>query len=232
LKRIAVFSDIHGNLEALEAIIKDIDRNNIDEVIYLGDIIGIGPKPKECLDIIMNSRIKMVKGNHEVYQADDFWFNNTTQNEIEHRKWIKGLLNEKELEFIENLPMEIEELINGNLFTFSHFFLNKEKAYFEPLNILGDERIFEVANNTNTDYMFMGHSHDPFQISNHGLFTCVGSSGIRRDNKTFYTIIETLEKSVRITKKVLEYDKNKFEETLKSIDYPDKELIMKSFYGL
>ena len=75
--KIAIFSDVHANYQATKAILDDINKNSFDEVICLGDIIGIGPKPKECLDIIMNSRIKMVKGNHEVYQADDFWFNNT-----------------------------------------------------------------------------------------------------------------------------------------------------------
>ena len=54
------FSDIHGNKEALTAIIEDIKKENIDEVICLGDTIGIGPNPKECLDLIINNNIKMV----------------------------------------------------------------------------------------------------------------------------------------------------------------------------
>ncbi|MBR3661555.1 MAG: metallophosphoesterase family protein [Bacilli bacterium] len=58
--RIAIFSDIHGNKEALTAIIEDIKKENIDEVICLGDTIGIGPNPKECLDLIINNNIKMV----------------------------------------------------------------------------------------------------------------------------------------------------------------------------
>ena len=65
MKRIAIFSDIHGNLQALESILSDIERNSIDEIIYLGDIIGFGPNPKECLDLIMKSRVKMVKGNQK-----------------------------------------------------------------------------------------------------------------------------------------------------------------------
>ena len=70
MKKIAIFSDIHGNLQALKSIIEDIDKENFDEVICLGDIVGVGPNPKECLDLIMDSKIKMVKGNHEIYQID------------------------------------------------------------------------------------------------------------------------------------------------------------------
>lgn len=65
--KIAIFSDIHGNLQALESIIKDIKEKQIDNVYCLGDVIGIGPNPKECLDIIIKNNINMVLGNHELY---------------------------------------------------------------------------------------------------------------------------------------------------------------------
>ena len=67
MKRIAVFSDIHGNAPVLEAIIKDIKVNNIDEVICLGDTLGLGPLPGECIDLIIDNNIYMVLGNHELY---------------------------------------------------------------------------------------------------------------------------------------------------------------------
>ena len=233
MKRIAVFSDIHGNLEALEAILNDIERNNIDEVIYLGDVIGFGPNPKECLDLIMDSRIKMVRGNHEIYQFnDDLYYNHLTEDERHHRDWIKNQLNEKEKDFINNVPMTIEELVDGKLFTFSHFFFNEDKTYFQPLNILGDKRIFDVAKSLETDYMFFGHSHDAFQIDNDGLFTCVGSSGCTNKNITFYTIIEVVDKSVKITKKDIIYDRKTFEKKIKNDDYPDIERIRTTYFGL
>ena len=53
--RIAIFSDIHGNREALTSIIEDINNQNINEIICLGDTIGIGPNPKECMDIIIDN---------------------------------------------------------------------------------------------------------------------------------------------------------------------------------
>lgn len=232
MKRIAVFSDIHGNLDALESILNDIEKNNIDEIIYLGDVIGIGPNPKECLDRIMNSRIKMVKGNHEIYQFNEYLYNNhLTDNEKKHRDWIKDQLDEKELDYINNLPMTIEELIENKLFTFSHFFFNEDKTYYQPLNILGDERIFDVSRSLETDYMFIGHSHGAFQINNEGLFTCVGSSGCTKKNITFYTLVEVLDKSVRITKKEIEYDRKSFEKKMKE-DYPDIERAKRDFFGL
>ena len=232
MKRLAVFSDIHGNLEALESILNSIERNSIDEVIYLGDVIGIGPNPKECLDLIMDSRIKMVKGNHEIYQLNEDLYNNyLPDNEKAHRDWVKAQLDDKEIDYITNLPMTIEELIDSKLFTFSHFFFDETREYFQPLNILGDKRICDVAKSLETDYMFFGHSHDAFQINNDGLFTCVGSSGCRKNNITFYTIVEIEDKSVRITKKEIEYDRKQFEKKMKE-DYPDIERAKSNFFGL
>ena len=233
MKKIAVFSDIHGNLQALTSIIEDIDKDTYDEVIYLGDIIGIGPNPKECLDIIIDSNIKMVKGNHEIYQTNEELAKELlSDNEKEHRNWIHDELNEKELDYLKSLPMEYEELINGKLFTFSHFFLNKEKDYFESLKILGDRQVFDISNDIETDYMFIGHSHDPFQISNTSLITCVGSSGCRKNNSTFYTTIEIDSTNVRITKKEITYDRKSFEKELKNKEYPDKERVADNFFGI
>ncbi len=57
-KRIALISDIHGNLEALESILEDIKTKNIDEIICLGDTIAIGPNSKECIDLLIENNVK------------------------------------------------------------------------------------------------------------------------------------------------------------------------------
>ncbi len=233
MKKIAIFTDIHGNLQALESIVEDIDKDIFDEVIFLGDVVGFGPNPKECLDILIDSNIKVVKGNHEIYQTDELVANTLlSDNEKEHREWIHSKLSREELEYLNKLPMEIEELIEGKLFTFSHFFLNNNKDYFESLNILGDNKVFEVSNKQETDYLFVGHSHDPFQINNSKLVTCIGSSGCRKNNSTFYTILEVDSNNVRITKKEINYDRKAFEKEIKNNDYPDRERVAEIFFGI
>ena len=112
--KIAVFSDIHANLQALEAILKDIKENNFDEIYFLGDVLSKGPNPKECLELIMNNNINMTLGNHELYflrgvEIDDM----ISDIEKEHQKWIKEQLNEKHKEYLEKLPLEIVKDIEG-----------------------------------------------------------------------------------------------------------------------
>lgn len=235
MKRIAVFSDIHGNLQALKCILKDIEKEKIDneDVYYLGDIIGFGPCPKECLDLLIKSKFKAVKGNHEIYQVDNRIKNALlSDNEKSHRDWVRSQLNKEELEYIKNLPMSIEELIYGQLFTFSHFFLNKKSNYFESLTILNDNTAYDVANAIETDYMFIGHCHDDFQIHSERLVTCGGSSGCTVDQSTFYLIVEIEGYNIKIIRKELNYDRKAFERDLLKKDYPERNTLAENFFGI
>jgi len=74
--RIAVISDIHSNLEAAEAVFKDIiDEQNVDRVVCLGDTIGYGADPEACLDLVIENCDHVLGGNHEYGVLDeDFWF--------------------------------------------------------------------------------------------------------------------------------------------------------------
>ena len=73
--RRALISDIHGNWEALEAVLADIEQQNIDEILCLGDIIGYGPNPRECLDTVMEIARITILGNHDqavLFDPDGF----------------------------------------------------------------------------------------------------------------------------------------------------------------
>jgi len=63
--KFAVFSDVHGNLEALEAVLADIAAERVQEMICLGDIVGYGPNPAECIEMIRCLSCSVVMGNHD-----------------------------------------------------------------------------------------------------------------------------------------------------------------------
>jgi predicted phosphodiesterase len=66
LMRIAVISDIHSNLHALEAVLADIDAEAPDEIWCLGDVVGYGPRPNECADIVRERAAVVLVGNHDL----------------------------------------------------------------------------------------------------------------------------------------------------------------------
>jgi len=114
MEPIAVISDIHSNTEALQAVLEDIDARGIREIICLGDTVGYGPEPCQCLDLIMsNCRISLM-GNHDfavMYEPDNFnlgaenacfWTRRMLEREqdpeVRRRRW----------EFLGTVPLKAE----------------------------------------------------------------------------------------------------------------------------
>ena len=231
--KIAVFSDIHGNYQATKVILDDIKKNNYDKVICLGDIIGIGPKPKETLELILNNDIDIVLGNHELYylKGIDIDKNIVEDSEKEHHRWIHECIKDIPKEKL-NYPLSKEININGKKLVFQHYMLNSNDYPFESISIKDTEGLENYCENMTPDYMFVGHEHRPFEIhKNNKNIICVGSSGCVRDNKTFYTIIK-IDDDIKITKKELEFDREGFINDLKSYKYPDQEFIFKNILGI
>lgn len=106
-KKLAVISDIHGNLEALLAVLSDIDRLDLDTVVCLGDNIGYGPDPDQVLTILRSRNIPSLMGNHEWGLVDEtslFWFNPQARRSLMQNK---QLLSEESLTYLKLLPVNM-----------------------------------------------------------------------------------------------------------------------------
>ena len=230
--KIAIFSDIHGNREALTSIIEDIKKENINEIICLGDTIGIGPNPKECMDILINNNVKSVLGNHELYflkgtEIDD----EMSENEIKHQNWIKEQITDKQKEYLEKCSLNIEKVLNGKKILFEHFLIDynsKDQYPFHDLKIVKDDSIKEIMESLDYDLILIGHEHKDFSVKNK-LYD-IGSSGCRKDNTTRYAILDTDTFNIEIKK--LKYDRESFEKALLKVNYPDRDVIAKWFFGI
>ncbi|MGD2185499.1 MAG: metallophosphoesterase family protein [Desulfobacterales bacterium] len=99
-KKIAIISDIHGNMEAFEQVLTDIEKFNVDAVISLGDNIGYGPEPDRVIKYIKKHHISSVLGNHELAIIEPTylsWFNVAAKRSLEK---TLTLLSEPSIEFI------------------------------------------------------------------------------------------------------------------------------------
>ena len=232
---VAVFSDIHGNKEALLAILDDIKKKKIKNIICLGDTIAIGPNPKECLDLIIKEKIPMVLGNHELYyllgtQIDDEF----DEAKERHYEWIRKLLKEDYRDYLSKCPMEIVINCLNKKVCFQHYLFNPKKNDPYPFAELD---AFENNNHeldmVDSDYLFIGHDHYASEHTFHNKkIYVVGSSGCTKDNQTFYTLLKINDDILKFEKIYLPYNRIKFEKFLRDIDYPDKEEIQKIFFGI
>jgi len=104
MARYAIISDIHGNLHALEAVLHEIESMRIREIICLGDIVGYGPNPRECLDLVMSTCRQTIRGNHDeaaVNPAVASSFNGSAKTAI---LWTRSILLKRHLDLLRLLP--------------------------------------------------------------------------------------------------------------------------------
>src|SRR5438034_738828 len=163
----ALISDIHSNLEGLTAVLDDIAKNNVSEIYCLGDIVGYGPNPRECIDLAMQCQL-VILGNHDqgaMFDPDGFnppaeraifWTRSQLEASGENR-----VKREKRWEFLSERPRTHKE--NGHLFVHGSA-RNPLNEYVFPEDIYNQrkmDRIFSLVEK----YCFQGHTHVP------GVFT-------------------------------------------------------------
>ncbi|UQZ36258.1 metallophosphatase family protein [Paenibacillus sp. PK3_47] len=112
MEQIAIISDIHGNLTALQAVLADIRSRNISRIFCLGDIVGKGPSSDLAVDLVRTHCEKVVRGNW-----DEFI---TGTDELDMIKWHRSLLGEERLDYLASLPFCIEFRMSGKLIRLFH----------------------------------------------------------------------------------------------------------------
>ncbi len=88
--RRAIISDIHANLAAIEAVLADIETQNVDSIYCLGDVIGYGPDPRECLKLSVNLDLNLMGNHEEAVLFEPIGFNPKARVAIE---WTKAQLS-------------------------------------------------------------------------------------------------------------------------------------------
>ena len=117
--RIAVISDIHGNLYALREVLEDIDNQNIDSIICLGDLVGYGPHPNEVIALIKRRNILCLKGNYDASVVDnDYTYIRDTDINSFSLPWTVEELRTSNRYYLDNLPDDISMNVCGKSIKF------------------------------------------------------------------------------------------------------------------
>ncbi|MEZ4359599.1 MAG: metallophosphoesterase family protein [Kofleriaceae bacterium] len=207
--RIAIFSDVHANIEALAAVFEAYKSEKIDKYVCIGDVVGYGASPNECCDLIRDKAAYTILGNHDAAVAgrmDYSYYYDAARAALDmHAR----LLSPENMKWLRSLPYEVRE---GDV----HF------CHGSPINLEEFEYIFSVEQATRCleiwdqlgTVTFIGHSHlcksfaltreDVFEVvankfsirPDHRYIISVGSVGQPRDydNRASYTIYDTEER--------------------------------------
>ncbi len=179
--RIAILADIHANYQALQAVLCDIDQQNISEIISLGDNIGYGPQPDEVVGELMARNIFSVTGNHELSLHDEHYYkrlNFTTQDSTD---LTRKLLSEEALAWSIALPTCT--VLHGARFVHGSPPDSPTQYIHNPT----DNKIKRLLASYPEQICFYGHSH------NLEMFICDADNSVDKAplNTNTYTFVDT-----------------------------------------
>lgn len=213
----AIISDIHSNIEALSAILEDIDRRGIEKIVCLGDVVGYGPNPRECMDLVMERCEFCICGNHDhAVFYEPFNFNLGAERACYWTRQVledepNKVLRDRRWEFLGKLPVRYvyEDMlfVHGSPRRPVNEYLFADDVYSNPHKLMANfERLEQMA-------CFVGHTHvpgvfvdDPYfespdELPEQGLYEIaeddkviinVGSVGQPRDRdpRTAYGVVD------------------------------------------
>lgn len=170
--RYGIFSDIHGNLEALETVLAAYKKERIDHYFCVGDVVGYGANPHECIEAVRNLGAVCIAGNHDwavVEKVDIEYFNPMARAAV---LWTRKVAGRDDMAFLDRLKL----IYKNDDFILVHGTLN-EPAYFHYLVDSNQaELIFPLMDR---NVCFVGHSHVA------GVF-------VRKENKIEYSNISEI----------------------------------------
>lgn len=156
--RIAILSDIHGNIEAFEAVLEDLKRRTPDRVICLGDLVGYGPDPEEVVQLFIKNKFFSVIGNHEASLKEKKARNTLNFQAKENSIETEKLLSPDSLQYC--IQLENNTVLENLLFV--HGF--PPSSPFRYLSMTSDDDLLKYFRSNDYRICFVGHTHDLLSI--------------------------------------------------------------------
>jgi len=230
--RYAIISDIHANLEALEAVLADMKKESVEKCVCVGDIVGYGANPHECIELIRKHCSVCVAGNHDFATIEKTNIEFFNQYARQATLWTRQNITEDDRKYLESLPLvaDVDDrftLVHGTLYA---------PALFDYIQTTFDAYLsLQVLQKP---ICFVGHSHVPISFFlddavtystepviklKEGVKTVIntGSVGQPRDDdpRAAYAVYDT-EKNLVIIKRV-EYDVEKAIKKIRDAGLPE-----------
>jgi len=166
--RYAIIADIHANLAAFEAVLADIERQGgVDKIWCLGDVVGYGPDPHECIELLRETDHICVAGNHDWAAIGKVDTSNFNSDAAAACRWTSRQLSSSDVRYLEDLPLVIEE----DNFTLVHG--SPREPIWEYLISIGIAE--ENFARFKTQFCLVGHSHVPLAFSYDENGTCTAN---------------------------------------------------------
>ncbi len=212
--RIAILADIHANLFALDAVIDDLDRQNVDEVLIGGDIVGRGPMGSAAIKRIQERGWNGVRGNHEDYLLS-FHHNKIPEewhalSEWSAARWMAKELDDESIQFIDALPFSRTSSRTNEL----RLVHGSPRSHTEGIGPwTPEEDVEHHLASVDEKIIICAHTHRPMERHTaSGLVVNVGSVGLpfNADNRAQYAILTHQNNAWSVEFRQVPYDREAF----------------------
>ena len=229
--KIAVISDIHANLIALETVLKDIKEQKCDEIFCLGDLAMAGPQPVETVDFILKQQgWTIIQGNTDkliVDYSQELFGNmmNTFPLMAKALREDVKILRENQKEFLRNLPPQKELEIEGVKILLVHGSPRRNNEDILPN--LPIEQVEEIIEVVKADLILCGHTHMPAGYQTNTKQTVINDGSVGRpmteDLKACYLILDINNGTFTAEHRLLDYDREKAAKIMRSRNFDGAE---------
>ena len=231
--RYALLGDIHGNTEALTVILNSIKEQKIDKIVCLGDVVGYGAEPVQCLNMIRDLKCDVIAGNHDWAAVGKLSIDMFNAYAKAAALWTREQLAPDQKEWLANLPLTI----TYEHCAVAHGTFHQPEAFNYIQTVFDAQQSFEALKKMGARLGFLGHSHVPVGFfdtdpitytldpempvdADLAMIVNAGSVGQPRDenNKASFAVYDSATAAVTINR--LEYDIDAAANKIRAVGLP------------
>ena len=226
--KIAIFSDIHGNAIALEAVLKDVDSRGVDLVFCGGDLVGYGAYPNEVINLIRKYRIPTIMGNYDDgvgFSRSDCGcaYTDPRMKELGQisLEWTKKQVNFENRAFLRSLLERIQFTACGKKVLIVHGSPRRINEYLDADR--PEESLLRMFEDEKADVIICGHTHLPYtKIMDAKCLINAGSVGKPKDGdqRAAYTVLKLTESSLETEVIRVNYDVERMAQAIETSGLP------------
>jgi putative phosphoesterase len=240
--RVALISDLHGNELALNAVLADIARTGVDQIVCLGDVATLGPQPRDVLGRLAELRCICILGNHDEFMLEEELIRSYSEAPliVEAVDWCRAQLSRVELEFLGSFQRRVELSLedSGTLLLFHG---TPESNRIDLLATTPAERVDEMLGGRRATVMAGGHTHIQMLRQHRGnLIVNPGSVGLAFKEyvngqlpsllpHAEYAVIQAVEGDIDVSLRRVALDKAELRAAAGAVEHPLQEWLTQMY---
>ena len=240
--KIGIISDIHGNAKALDAVLEQLEKQNIEKIICLGDLVGGAPMSEAVVQKIikMGQRIITVSGNRESYIIEGMpkvvhdEKVKTSDEQIQRNEFIKNELSSSSVKFIYKLHKEEIIEVEGHKIYMVHYPIDKNGKFRKHIKQATPEENVVMFDGIDADIYLYGHTHkEVYNSINNKVYINPGALGCpKKTNYAPYGILTIDKSKVEYKQLYVEYNTQEVIDYIQKVKFPGYKGVLKVFYGI